>query len=84
MSLTVLTHPILEMGGSTKFLNYARLARFLKLFIIRFSVWGLAPFKKGLLVAILLEKNMIRMNRNGFYLLRGKFELYFWNWRKLR
>jgi hypothetical protein len=64
------------MGGSIKFLNYARLARFLKLFIKMFGVWGLAPFKKGLLVAILLEKKLIPMNQNGFYLLRRKFELF--------
>jgi hypothetical protein len=68
------------MGGLTKFLNYAR---FLRLFIKRFGIWGLAPFKKGLLVAILSEKKLIPMNQNGFYLLRRKFELYFLNLRKL-
>jgi hypothetical protein len=63
------------MDESTKYLKYARLVGNLKLFIKRFGVWGLAPFKKGLLVAILLEKKLIPMNQNGFYLLRRKFEI---------
>ena len=62
MSLTVLTHPILEMDESTKFLKYAKMTGTIVQIIYK-KVWclGLAPLKKGLLVAILLEKNMIQM-----------------------